>query len=914
MDHGFHFDSWDFVRPPFWDFPPAQALFMQNRRAALNFVLRLADFATDRWAERWPNVAQARWFFDDVPGEVPGIRLTIDGIERKYVGDARVLDWHQAGCQGPDTAAAVLMSLEHWLYEQDDKDELEDDVLRSIFAGTHSVAVLGVLLELALKNPLHLLGALEPLVRCADLHHWCRLNIDPTKVRTAMIAWGDPWGRIPRERVQSAHAWHSMEHRQGDLLSLVTHLWVRQRFEWAAVNSARKEWIELCDRHPNGHMRQWIREVMLCNLDRANWHIVTQPDGSVKVEYNHPPDIDKRQSAARRSIEEDAARRHLPLRCRLVLDDPNATDEATIIALLEAAAVPLDQWSDDEAWLMGGPWTPRCAAAAVAILKFDTWLRSNPKWGTLCRKWLVEAPCSSPPEFRPYRSVGDSTWDCFCAEALPSLWMHEPDNKDMRRAIALLVAAPHGEARKRLFSTLARGHARCTDDFSRLLHLAVWVARLRMLDTGPPPDPLTHIVDGSDVKDVFARQVEDFVSGRLAPLPANWVELADARPKELRVNPHGEYQGFEDESLVQSLAWLVHEAPSYRTARDRDFVGMLVQGLASVIPHRLSNSYDEQKERFRYLASLKPEAMWRQVDQEEKSRQVEPVRPPEPPGRLQRVAGRIRRITDSGLGILRAVMKRGQPREPTRLPASTQSLARRRQIGSPLQSDYVIAEMVALFLVREPDAAVRRKLWEPWFQMDEPCHDWVELLLDKVYLAAASVDEKESMFGVLMQDMFEHALANGGWLNGKSQSYHRISDVGSCFLGFGRWNLGDFWSAERAPTAITLRDYWPRWADAAITWYGCAAAFLRLLRQPAMISLRPASLHWLVRSEPSCWMADEKACQKLLLLLELVWSERHERELIGPTREVFERLLHELVSRHTPDAIALSGQVAQDSD
>jgi hypothetical protein len=61
-------------------------------------------------------------------------------------------------------------------------------------------------------------------------------------------------------------------------------------------------------------------------------------------------------------------------------------------------------------------------------------------------------------------------------------------------------------------------------------------------------------------------------------------------------------------------------------------------------------------------------------------------------------------------------------------------------------------------------------------------------------------------------------------------------------------------------------------------------------------------------------MADEKACQKLLLFLELVWSERHERELTGPTREVFERLLHELVSRHTPDAIVLSGQVAQDSD
>jgi alpha-beta hydrolase superfamily lysophospholipase len=55
------------------------------------------------------------------------------------------------------------------------------------------------------------------------------------------------------------------------------------------------------------------------------------------------------------------------------------------------------------------------------------------------------------------------------------------------------------------------------------------------------------------------------------------------------------------------LAWLVNEASGYRKGGDRDLVRVLIQGLASLIPHRLGNSHDEEAEWRQNLVALKPE-------------------------------------------------------------------------------------------------------------------------------------------------------------------------------------------------------------------------------------------------------------------------------------------------------------------
>ena len=164
-----------------------------------------------------------------------------------------------------------------------------------------------------------------------------------------------------------------------------------------------------------------------------------------------------------------------------------------------------------------------------------------------------------------------------------------------------------------------------------------------------------------------------------------------------------------------------------------------------------------------------------------------------------------------------------------------------------------------------------------------------------------------------MRELFERALADGGWLDGRAHDSFRTSDIARAFLGFGDLSHGDFWTAARAPTALALAPYWPQWMDVAMSQHRCASSFFRMLRQPAFATLRPSCLEWLDRKDRASWMSDKEAPLSLIRLLEVVWAERHveEHDLVEPMRDLFERLLNELVARRLPDAVQLSMRVAR---
>lgn len=891
---GYHFDTWRSVYPPFWDFAPAQALLSKNPSVGVDFIIKVADFGVDRWAERWPHVARAVDFDDRVDTEVPKLKLVIDGVERVYVGDARVLEWHRGGSQGPEVAAAVMMALEHWLYVEDDARRLDPTLLTKILRETRSVAVVGVLFDLALKSPAYLFGPLEPLAACPALYLWGRWRTIRVRPQSAMTSWGGK----PRERFERAREWHGMEHRGRDFLLVVARLFAFRGLVWPVVDEARLEWRRIVDKTSSGDRRhEWIRDMLLPYFDKSNWQPASLPDGRVGWEYQHPTEIDDRQAATRRAIEAGAQSRHLPLRCRRILDGEETINEAGLIEIFDWAANPLELWSEEDRFFMGGAWTPRCAAAAVAILRFEDWLLENPTRRAQCEAWLRDACLSGPWSLMPDPSVGDAAWDSFCADVLPALWARRPADGDLRRCLAHLVAAPHQDARRRLFGALARRRAEYQDDFGRLLHLAAWAARLVEIEE----DHLLASTKGeSAAQRVFARLSTDFVDGRLAVLPEEWVQLAEARLSGSDGSLRGIRDGFSNPVLMMFFSWLAGETAGYAQADDRDFLLKVVKGVAEVVPRRLrlsdaariefaeeSNGPANQPPLFRLEDDPPPNVV---------------ARPSSVKHAAGEILGGVRRLIGRLSGLIGGTK------------ASHQSLPLLQQpLGTPYQSDYAIAEVVAAFLVREPRADHRRLLWEPWLGLEEPCHRWVELFLDRIYIAGADVPTGSEMRAVL-EDIFAFAFGDDGWLDGESHRARGNSDVARAFIGFGDLVGGKFWIADQEHVAVALRHQWPRWADTALNGHGCAAAFARLLRTPAFRSIRPSCLPWLVRSEPTRWMSRDAAQIALAKLLELVWQERQDQghDLAGDVRDVFEQLLGRLVALRVPEAIHLSGRVASE--
>jgi hypothetical protein len=309
-----------------------------------------------------------------------------------------------------------------------------------------------------------------------------------------------------------------------------------------------------------------------------------------------------------------------------------------------------------------------------------------------------------------------------------------------------------------------------------------------------------------------------------------------------------------------------------------------------------------------YVRLPNPEALLKRVKLED----LAPLEIQRRPGPIATIVPSLKKLASDSFARTRAHAERLL--RPGFRIASSAPRRRRRFIGTPCEVDHKFVEMVAVFVVQERDPMRRRALWEPWIRLPEPCHYWVEMLVDEIYAAVANAQDVGG-FSDLMRELFEAALSVGGWLDGSTRSAHRNSDIGSSFIGFGKWASSQFWSSDNhAPAAVALREYWPRWADAAIAWHGCAADFLRLLRQPSMKPLRPGSLEWLVRSSPDAWLSDTDAQEALLLFLFMVWQERQEagHELTGAAWDVFMRLLQDLNTRHVADAFRLSALVARE--
>ena len=200
--------------PPLYDFAPAGELLAQVPAVGLDFVNRLVNFATDRWAESYRSAAAADFAergLSSVP-EPPQLKLTLNGEEeRTYLGDNRVFFWHAGVSNAPHAIEATLIALEHWLYEQADAGKLTAGVIEALLRESRSAAVIGVLFALALKHPALIAGPLEPLVAPPELYFWGYEAALHSQTKTAMIAWGLEHGG--EERRKSALEWHTLPHR-----------------------------------------------------------------------------------------------------------------------------------------------------------------------------------------------------------------------------------------------------------------------------------------------------------------------------------------------------------------------------------------------------------------------------------------------------------------------------------------------------------------------------------------------------------------------------------------------------------------------------------------------------------------------------------------------------------------------------
>ena len=508
------------------------------------FVVSLVEEATDAWAEaRGTEV-----------GAVPQITVPLeDGRAQTYRGDDQVMGWYRGDVRAPNMLVSLLMALEKWLYDEADAGRDIEPVVRELLEATTSVAMIGVLIAVGCRHPRLLAGPLRPLLAVHELYLWDdRIK---RQERDFLPIIGLPLESEPYQRM--AFEWHRMEHRQRSLETVAQGLLISDDAIAAYLTDVTARWRERIDADGEPAALRFLS----ARLDRAHWKRSTRANSEEVWEFEAPAELLAESERTSQEINERLFWLTMPGECRRALDSSEQLSDEQLDGLWDvakdrASTVPPEDVTADGIIARDDT---ACGIAALFLVRHRDWLRKYPERETWCRDTLLSA--ATAPRQRQWFEGGrvgtESSWDSFCAEALPVVWAEHPRDRDLRDAIARLSLRPSYDTVSRLFGAAGEHRDVLGDDFRRLQHLAVHVALFRRAW-----DVASGRGDQQAAEAAFEKlkpALIAFGDGTLDPGVPDWVPLA-APPSGVRRR----WSEIDTQYLQVAYAWM----PPFDAARD----------------------------------------------------------------------------------------------------------------------------------------------------------------------------------------------------------------------------------------------------------------------------------------------------------------------------------------------------------
>lgn len=438
---------------------------------AIEVVVKLVDFATDRWLERQT----------DPP---PTVRVLVEGQWKDFAGGLPAWSWHRDWPGTNPAVASALMALEQWLYDQSEEQGDVKEAVERLLSKSHSVSILGVLCTLGRRYPKLFAGPLRPLV-----HAWRLLAFDIEyavqgldQVQHSGLSLMR-WRREGQSAADLAMDWHRMPHRKVPLLDRYIAVMLSDRAFADSLAEVRERWrSEL--RTLNGQREQSLVESSAAKLDPENWR-VSREGNDIRVEYVEPADLREKYDADRAAIENRQADLSLPYQCReqLLKREPLPPGQLeTLWAQLQrqyqayekAPRSDRDRIADQ---MMGG----------VAILEslHPNWLSEDEARLQFCSD-VFNLVWDDPPPLSPYtvpESVGGTGWRNFAAFLVIPALASDPSKEGWRSLAASLAFGFEFSVVADVMSLAFEHRQSLGEDFGRLQHLVVQVAALREIET-----------------------------------------------------------------------------------------------------------------------------------------------------------------------------------------------------------------------------------------------------------------------------------------------------------------------------------------------------------------------------------------------------------------------------------------------
>lgn len=463
--HGFRFEA-DQLRSAFWTKGPFIGYLRSNWRPAVELIVALTNFATDRYEDWWPYS----------PG-VESVAIKTSGGESEWKGNHQVFAWNRYHMNTPRVVTCALMALEKWFDERVEAGESVAEAIELLFHEGRSLALAGVLICVGKRHESLFTAELKPLLFARKLYE---LDLVAIRQRVGVGSWP-----LEGEFVFNAKRdWENLPGRK---------IWLRDAcWEWMltktdfsnAFEDISAAWNLEARALPEGSQDRKEVERWAVMFDPKLWERTEREDGN--IEFYNERLVDFQDPNAEKDLGVKQALLTLPYQCAEILKNRQTLDAAGcdfIWSQLQNEeffdhANELCVAEPEGSEFLDGRHT-RAGLLAVVTCVGEEWLQNDPS-----KIEFVDAEIwkilNDPPKITVYTPEDSSDdYEGFLARAIVRRWAASVNDPDWRAAVARFVTAFRYRTVQCLFDEAFRCRAKLANAYLELEAFALSFSSIR---------------------------------------------------------------------------------------------------------------------------------------------------------------------------------------------------------------------------------------------------------------------------------------------------------------------------------------------------------------------------------------------------------------------------------------------------
>ncbi|RLW65771.1 MAG: hypothetical protein B6D73_05715 [gamma proteobacterium symbiont of Stewartia floridana] len=336
----------------YWKSPFFQ-FFQLNTTVAVDTLITLVNFCTDRWADNYKGASS--------------LEFTVqDGKKNSFMGDGWVFSWSQENCRSNGQLHCALAALEKWICTRIDQKEDVEPVISTLLRNSNSVAIIGVLLDVGKYKPDLFTNVLQPLLGVYELYRG-----DDNRVQNA-DRWFDAfaWVREGEKVLEMAKEWKFAPYRKTPLRQLAVQFALNDEKTANYIKKVSKAWeMSSGDEKYDLEVR-----ILKAELDPENYKPEKdQQSGQTFLRCHYPDKLQQDIEGFQKKNNPRLQAVTLPYQCEKILASPRKLTDEEAEKLADALNVVSIE-EDEESIL-----ATEAAIASALIVKASSWLDKNPE-------------------------------------------------------------------------------------------------------------------------------------------------------------------------------------------------------------------------------------------------------------------------------------------------------------------------------------------------------------------------------------------------------------------------------------------------------------------------------------------------------------------------------------------------------